>query len=149
MVDTAFLWELFLQRLPSNVRIVLAFAGGTQSLEELADLADKVMDVPAPAVTQINTQFSSDVDQLCLEISDLKSLFESMHLPKPSFNCRPSKSLVVHPAQFHVKHNRPQISVGIITVLGRMPKIVNLRALGQETNSPELSGTHWWVFVWA
>ena len=72
--------------------MVLDSAGDTQSLEELADLADKVMDVPAPAVTQINTQFSSDVDQLCLKISDLKSLFESMHLPKPSFNCHPSKS---------------------------------------------------------
>ena len=72
--------------------MVLASAGGSQSLEELADLVDKVMDVAAPAVTQINTQLSSNVDQLCSEISDLKLLFKSMHLPKPSFNRRPSKS---------------------------------------------------------
>ena len=102
MVDTAFLWELFLQRLPSNVRMVLAFAGGTQSLEEVADLADKVMDVPAPAVTQINTQFSSDVDQLCLEIWDLKSLFA-----KPSFNCHPSSPLVTLQSLLDAKKYQP------------------------------------------
>ena len=74
--------------------MVLASAGGSQLLEELEDLADKVMDVAAPVVTQINnTQFSSDVDQLCSVISDLKSLFKSIHLPKPSFNHRLSKSL--------------------------------------------------------
>ena len=50
------------------------------------------MDVAAPAVTQINTLFSSDVDQLCSVISDLKLLFKSMHLPKPSFNHCLSKS---------------------------------------------------------
>ena len=75
MADTAFLRDLFLQGLPPNVRMVLASAGGSQSLEELADLADKVTDIAAQAVTQINTQLSSDVDQLCSEISDLKSLF--------------------------------------------------------------------------
>ena len=58
MADTAFLWDLFLQGLPPNVRMVLASAGGSQLLEEQADLADKVTvtDVAAPAVTQINTQ---------------------------------------------------------------------------------------------
>ena len=71
--------------------MVLASAGGSQSLEELAGLADKVMDVPAPAVIQINTQFSSDVDQLHSETSDFKLLFKFMHLPKPSFNRHPSK----------------------------------------------------------
>ena len=72
--------------------MVLASAGGSQSLEELADLADKVMDVATPAVTQINTQLSSNIDQLHSEISDLKSLFKSMHLPKPSLKNRTSKS---------------------------------------------------------
>ena len=72
MADTAFLRELFLQRLPPNVRMVLVSAEGSQSLEELADLANKVA---APAVTQINTQLSSDVDQLRSEISDVKLLF--------------------------------------------------------------------------
>ena len=50
------------------------------------------MDVAAPAVTRIHTQLNSYVDQLHSEISDFKSLFKSIHLPKPSFNRRPSKS---------------------------------------------------------
>ncbi|XP_041346665.1 uncharacterized protein LOC121366183, partial [Gigantopelta aegis] len=49
--DTAFYGSYFLQRLPQCVRMVLASAGGSQSLEELADLADKVMDVATPART--------------------------------------------------------------------------------------------------
>lgn len=46
--DSTFLRELFLQRLPSNVRMVLASASATATLEELAELADKVVEVRAP-----------------------------------------------------------------------------------------------------
>ena len=133
---TAFLWELFLQRLPLSVRMVLASTGASQSLEELADLADKVMDVAAPTVTQINTQFSSDVDQLRSEISDLKSLFKSMHLAKPSFNHCPSKFPRHSPSSAPRKTQPSSNLIGIIIVLRMMPKSANLCALGCETNRP-------------
>ena len=45
-----FLGELFMQRLPSNVRMVLA---ASTPLESLAELADKVMEVAAPPVAAI------------------------------------------------------------------------------------------------
>lgn len=74
--DTAFIRELFLQRLPANVRMVLASAGGTQSLLELADLADKVMEVATPVISQVSS--NPDVEQLRTEVADLKSLLKSM-----------------------------------------------------------------------
>ncbi|XP_037521187.1 uncharacterized protein LOC119397976 [Rhipicephalus sanguineus] len=48
-VDDALLRELFLQRLPANVQMVLATAS-TMDLTGLAALADKVMEVATPAI---------------------------------------------------------------------------------------------------
>ena len=46
--QNAFLKELFLQRLPANVRMVLASADGTiyTDLGKLAHMADKIVEVP-------------------------------------------------------------------------------------------------------
>ena len=46
--SSSFLRELFLQRLPSNVRMVLASADTTTELGKLAEMADKVLEVAAP-----------------------------------------------------------------------------------------------------
>lgn len=48
MTDESFLRELFLQRLPPNVSMVLASTPDGTGLEQLADLADKVMEVARP-----------------------------------------------------------------------------------------------------
>ena len=45
--------ELFLQRLPPNVRMVLASSGDAKSLDELATLADKVLDAAPPSMALI------------------------------------------------------------------------------------------------
>ncbi|CAN8013923.1 unnamed protein product, partial [Ixodes persulcatus] len=50
--DPALLRELFLQRLPNNVRMVLTSASGL-ALVQLAQLADTVMEVAAPQVAPI------------------------------------------------------------------------------------------------
>ena len=77
--DGAFLRELFLQRLPSNVRIVLASTNDAISLEELAQLADKIMDVASPSVSAITTPpLHTEVDQLRAEVSRLKELVTSL-----------------------------------------------------------------------
>ena len=55
--DSAILRGLFLQRLPSNVRMVFAFSPDTASLESLAELADKVVEVAAPPVNAVQTAF--------------------------------------------------------------------------------------------
>ena len=47
--DSAFVRGLFLQRLPANIRMVLASAPDSTSLEDLTQLADRVAEVsPAP-----------------------------------------------------------------------------------------------------
>lgn len=48
VTDGSFLKELFLQRLPHNVRMVLASTPDTTSLDKLAELADKILEVAAP-----------------------------------------------------------------------------------------------------
>ena len=50
----SFLQELFLQRLPSNVRMVLASADPSTTLENLADMADKIMEVSTPTVAAMS-----------------------------------------------------------------------------------------------
>ena len=51
--DSSFLRELFLQRLPANVRMVLAATPDITSLEELAQLADQVVEVVIPSVAAV------------------------------------------------------------------------------------------------
>ena len=53
--DGAFVRELFLQRLPSNVRMVLASARPDTSIDELAQMADKIVEVATPSVSAVTT----------------------------------------------------------------------------------------------
>lgn len=75
--DSSFLRELFLQRLPHNVRMILAGSGDdvNKDLDKLAALADKVLDVSTPLVSAVAT--STAVEELRAEIAVLKTLVES------------------------------------------------------------------------
>ena len=66
--DNAFLRELFLQRLPPNVRMVLASTPDTGSLDNLAQLADKILEVAAssPAIATVST--TSEMEHLRKEV---------------------------------------------------------------------------------
>ena len=72
--DRSFLRQLFLQRLPPNVRMVLASTKDDEDLESLASLADKVVEVAAPTVSTVQTsettqsQLSTDLEQLRGEV---------------------------------------------------------------------------------
>lgn len=68
--DNTFLRELFLQRLPTNVRMVLASTSATATLEELAELADKVAEVTVPTVAATTVQ---PFPELLAEIEHLRS----------------------------------------------------------------------------
>ena len=75
--DNSFLRELFLQRLPANVRMVLT-STETNDLQDLAQLADKVMEVAAPTVSSVRTTNSApEIVQLRPEIADLRKMFET------------------------------------------------------------------------
>ena len=76
-IDASFLRELFLQRLPSNVRMVLA-STDTTNLEKMAQIADKIMEVATPPISTITV--SSDLNEVRSEISDLRKLVETQLL---------------------------------------------------------------------
>ena len=86
--DHSFLRQLFLQRLPPIVRMVLASTKDDEELESLASLADKVVEVATPVVSTVQTtQLSTEVEQLRSEIADLKKLVTSFstrpkHIPR-------------------------------------------------------------------
>ena len=89
--DGTLLPELFLQRLPSNVRMVLASTSNTTNLEELAELADKVLEVAAltvAATTALLPQLLSEVEQLRAEVSKLQTSIRT--LTRQSRTCQPS-----------------------------------------------------------
>ena len=76
--DSSFLRELFLQRMPGNIRMVLASTADTVSLEELATLADKVMDVTTPSIAAVHPpQIVTDVELLRAEVSRLTEVISS------------------------------------------------------------------------
>ena len=91
--DASFLRELFLQRLPPNVRMVLA-SSETTDLVKIAQLADKVVEVATPQVSSAtlpNHPANPDLDHLRAEIAELKQMLSSLQLPndrQPRPRCR-------------------------------------------------------------
>ena len=89
--DSAFLRELFLQRLPPNVRMILASTPDTGNLDDvaqLADLADKVMEVatPSPSIAAVNT--TSELEHLRKEVAELKSVLQDFQPSRRSSSRR-------------------------------------------------------------
>ena len=79
LTDGTFLHELFLQRLPANVRRVLASTHKNTSIEELAQLVNRIVKVAAPpSVSNVSTQPSSELDQLKAEITSLTQVVNSL-----------------------------------------------------------------------
>ncbi|XP_011407593.1 PREDICTED: uncharacterized protein LOC100640009 [Amphimedon queenslandica] len=77
--DQSLLRQLFLQRLPPNVRMVLASSKDDEDLESLAFLADKVVEVASPAVNAVQTtELSTEVEQVHSDIATLKKLVTSL-----------------------------------------------------------------------
>ena len=81
--DTALVRELFLQRLPLNVRMVLASTAPNTSLEELAQTADKIVEAatPGPSVASVSKPTHSttaELDQLRSEVATLTNLVKTL-----------------------------------------------------------------------
>ncbi len=76
--DASFLRELFLQRLPPSVRMVLA-SSDTTDLQKLAQLADKIVEVTVPTVSAVTARpHTSELEQLRGEITELKRMMETL-----------------------------------------------------------------------
>ena len=79
---STFLKELFLQRLPSTVRMVLASTRADTSLQELAILADKIMEIPPspPSISHVSKEdakLATEVAQLKEEVARLVQLVKT------------------------------------------------------------------------
>ena len=84
--DNSLLRELFLQRLPSNVRMVLASTGENLSIDNLAAMADKIMEVAVPTVSSVTTPPpppNPEVAQLREEVAELRRLINSLQVSQP------------------------------------------------------------------
>jgi len=83
-ISPPFLRELFLQRLPGNVRMVLASTSDHLPLEELAQLADRIMDVSPPTVAAVTPTPLPELDHLRSEVARLQSLVQQINMDRPS-----------------------------------------------------------------
>ncbi|XP_064486643.1 uncharacterized protein LOC135398971 [Ornithodoros turicata] len=94
-MDDVLLRELFLQRLPQNVQMVLATAAN-MSLDQLATLADAVVEVATPSIAATaapqhpvlptpsaaaSPSGSPQLEDLCREFRALASLIAASHAP--------------------------------------------------------------------
>ncbi|XP_064463301.1 uncharacterized protein LOC135374226 [Ornithodoros turicata] len=96
-LDDTILRELFLQRLPQNVQMVLATAAN-MSLDQLATLADAVVKVASPTLSAVSSHQppsepaplpsrshpQATIDDLCREFRTLASLIAASHAPSTS-----------------------------------------------------------------
>ena len=71
-MDPSLLRGLFLQRLPSNVRMILASTAKEASLTDLAEMADRVMEVISPSIATVATPQTTEVKDLKAEVASLR-----------------------------------------------------------------------------
>ena len=92
VADRPLLRELFLQRLPPTVRMVLASNAASESLEDIAQLADRIIDVAPPTVAALTPTPSAqdEVQALRAEVDRLKELVTSLTSHPPPHPRSPS-----------------------------------------------------------
>lgn len=74
--DESLLRELFFQRLPANVRMILASASEV-TLQSLAEMADRIMEVATPSVATVTSATDTEIAQLHAEVTQLTQLVQS------------------------------------------------------------------------
>lgn len=77
--DRTLLRELFLQRLPTNVRMVLASSQEVTTLEELAELGDRITVAASPAVASVTPhKEQSEIDEIRSEVLRLRETVSAL-----------------------------------------------------------------------
>lgn len=74
-MDTALFRQLFEQRLPHNVRMVLASLPSTMPLVDVASMADRIVEVATPAPVSVSTIDTTSTKQ---ELVELRSLLSTL-----------------------------------------------------------------------
>ena len=80
--------ELFLQRLPVNIRVVLASLDSSLSLEELAERADRMAETGSfstttSTVASVSGTQDGEINRLRADMADLKKLFQTFTTSSP------------------------------------------------------------------
>ena len=76
--DSAFVRQLFLQRLPPSVRMVLASSSSNLSLQQLAEMADRILEVSqVPTVTPVTDPNVSEMRQLTATLTRLVAALDT------------------------------------------------------------------------
>ena len=129
--DAKLLRELFLQRLPGNVRMVLASFGDTKTLDELAELGDNIIAAGPPGVSGFTQpEPSREVEELRSELSQLRervsALSTSTRTRSPSPRRRP----------FRPRSLPPPPCAGTTLASATWPVNAHLPAPTRETGRP-------------
>ena len=103
--------EIFLQCLPSNVRMVVASSVDEKTLEEIAELADKTMDVSLPQVAAITPSLDPEtVASRRAEVRRLTELFSTLSTRSRSTHPR---SRSPSPHRRHFRSGLPPLPVSL------------------------------------
>ena len=139
--NNAFLKELFLQRLPANVRMVLASADDTTDLAKLADMADKVIEVAAPSVSAIaHTSSDTEVEKLQAEVTRLADLVtSSLNTAFKEAAVNRGDAAPTAPPPLTLCNNHRTVSAGTTRNLVKLPRSARSPAAG-ETPRPDTRG---------
>ena len=108
-IEAGILRQLFLQRLPPNIRLILTSAGDSTTIEDLAALADRLVEQHVPTISHVfPTAEASDLrDQLTSltkQVSALQLQLDRQRSRSRSRSRRPSKARAApsNPSAAHV-----------------------------------------------
>ena len=111
--DSAFVRQLFLQRLPPSVRMVLASSSADLSLPQLAEMADRILEVShVPTVAPVTDPNVSEMRQLTTTLTRLVAALDATlsHSREPSDSrrqSRPSRSPSRPPSRQQSRSSSP------------------------------------------
>nr|VZI39486.1 unnamed protein product [Spirometra erinaceieuropaei] len=94
-VDENLVKEMFLERLPADVQMILASGSQDLTLSHLAEMADRMIEVQRfqpPSVAQISTSSSTVNEQLLQQMSDMANEIASLKLQLARITCSRSPS---------------------------------------------------------
>ena len=107
-MDATIMRELFLQRLPANIRMVLTPSAGELGLEKLAQLADRIVEAsPRPTITA--TESDTTTSQLTAQINDLAKRLDELTSTLTSINNLTTTRRTRSPSPWR-RRRRPSIS---------------------------------------
>ena len=116
-LEEGILRQLFLQRLPTNIQVILTSSPDTVSLEDLSLLADKTLEVasPMPSVAAMNpipkttSDFNKTItelqNQICQLTTQVQSLTDQLNWPSQPRFCGRSQSRLRPPSRVKVVYD--------------------------------------------